>query len=98
MKIGLDFDGVICNDERLKIAGAQELYGVTLAPGRAKKEFIEEDKVITLEQYRDLQKYIFETDSMIKAMEPVGYVFSFLKRQKHIFGNHRPCKLILPRL
>lgn len=80
MKIGLDFDGVICNDEQLKIYGAKKLYGVTLPEGRAKKEFIQKDNIITLEQYRHLQQYIFETDSMIEVMEPVGSVFSFLEK------------------
>ena len=77
MKIGLDFDGVICNDELLKQRAAQKLFGVDLPQGRAKRVFIEEDGILSMEQYLDLQRYVWSPEG-IDLMEPIEGVFDYI--------------------
>ena len=77
MHIGLDFDGVICNDELLKQRAAQKLFGVTFPEGRAKRMFVAEDGILTMEQYLDLQRYVWSPKG-VDFMEPVEGVFEFV--------------------
>lgn len=60
MKIGLDFDGVISDCLEIKSRFAKKMYGVDIAPHDFKKEIVFERKLLTPEQYRSLQKKIYE--------------------------------------
>lgn len=61
MRIGLDFDGVISDCGELKRLAAQEMYGLDVPADRFKKELLIGDGVLTLAQYRDIQKAIYGT-------------------------------------
>ena len=74
MKIGLDFDGVISDCGRLKSDGARFLYGVEIPPERFKKELVVDMGILTLEQYRNLQKQIYGTREIGLTMLPVDGV------------------------
>lgn len=80
MKIGLDFDGVISDCGKLKSDGAKKLYGVDIPPAKFKKEIVVGEKHLTIEQYRELQKIIYETREIGLLMEPVSGVPDFLPR------------------
>ena len=60
MKIGLDFDGVISDCGDLKSKGAKILYGVDIPPEKFKKELVVGQGILTLEQYANLQKQIYQ--------------------------------------
>lgn len=80
MKIGLDFDGVISDCGRLKCEGAKKLYGIDIPPERFKTELVVGNGILTLEQYRYLQKQIYENRDMALAMLPVDGVAEFVPR------------------
>jgi len=70
MRIGLDFDGVISDCGKLKSEGAMKLYRVNISPERFKKELVVDAGVLTLEQYRNLQKQIYGTREIGLTMSP----------------------------
>ena len=78
MKIGLDFDGVIADCGRLKSEAALQLYGVKIPQEDFKKELILSRELLTLEQYRELQKQIYGTRELGLKMAPVPEVFKYL--------------------
>jgi len=80
MKIGLDFDGVISDCGRLKSHGAKLIYGVEIPPERFKKELVVDAGILTLGQYRHLQKQIYETRGIGLSMFPVDGVLEFVPR------------------
>lgn len=80
MKIGLDFDGVISDCGQLKSDGAKFLYGVEIPPERFKKELVVDGGILTLEQYRNLQKQIYGNRDIGLTMLPVEGVLEFLPR------------------
>lgn len=80
MKIGLDFDGVISDCGRLKSDGAKQIYGVEIPPEKFKKELVVDTGILTLEQYRHLQKQIYGTREFGFLMEPVKGVLEFIPR------------------
>jgi len=71
MRIGLDFDGVISDCGQLKSDGARMLYGVEIPPEKFKKELVIDAGILTLEQYRHLQKQIYDTREIGLTMSPV---------------------------
>lgn len=77
MKIGLDFDGVISDCGRLKSYGAKHLYGVDISPEKFKKEMVVDKGILTLEQYRNVQKQIYGTREIGLTMLPVEGVLEF---------------------
>jgi uncharacterized HAD superfamily protein len=80
MRIGLDFDGVISDCGRLKSQGAKILYGVEIPPEKFKKELVVDTGILTLEQYRHLQKQIYGTREIGLTMLPVGGVLEFVPK------------------
>lgn len=80
MKIGLDFDGVISDCGQLKSDGARILYGVEIPPERFKKELIVDTGILTLEQYRHLQKQIYGTREIGLLMKEVEGVVDYTQR------------------
>jgi len=80
MKIGLDFDGVITDCGKLKSDGAKRLYGIDIPAGQFKKEFIIGRGLLTPEQYRRLQEFIYDTREMGLLREPVDGALFFLPK------------------
>jgi len=80
MKIGLDFDGVISDCSRLKSDGAEQLYGLKIPPEKFKKELVVDTGILTLEQYRYLQKQIYGNREIGLKMLPVSGVLEFVPR------------------
>ncbi len=80
MRIGLDFDGVIANCGKLKADGARELYGLDIQPTNFSKEFVVGAGYLTIEEYRNLQRKVYETPEFISLMEPVGGAFEYVSR------------------
>lgn len=64
MKIGLDFDGVISDCLEMKSRFAKEMYGVDIPPYDFKKEIVFERKLLTPEEYRNLQLKIYEDEEI----------------------------------
>jgi len=80
MKIGLDFDGVISDCGQLKSDGARVLYGVNIPSKRFKKELVVGTGILTLEQYRDLQRQIYGNRDIGLTMLPVDGVLEFIPK------------------
>lgn len=80
MRIGLDFDGVITDCGKLKSERARQNYGIEIPPERFKKELVVDTGILTLKQYRYLQKQIYETREIGLTMSPVEGVLEFVPR------------------
>jgi len=80
MRIGLDFDGVISDCGRLKSDGAKHLYGVEIPPERFKKELIVDSGILTLDEYKNLQKQIYGTREIGLTMLPVDGVLELVPK------------------
>lgn len=80
MKIGLDFDGVLSDCGQLKSDGAKLLYGVEIPPEKFKKELVVDTGILTLEQYRNLQKKVYENRENGLTMLPVKGVLEFVPK------------------
>ncbi len=80
MRIGLDFDGVIADASQLKSEGVKRLYGLDIPPGQCKKELVINAGLLTDEQYRQLQKAIYETREFGFLMNPVDGVLEYLPK------------------
>ncbi len=80
LHIGLDFDGVISDCGRLKSEAARLMYGVDIPPENFKKELVVDAGLLTLEQYRDLQRRIYGTEEYGLLAEPVPQVKEHLNR------------------
>lgn len=61
MNIGIDFDGVVADCGKLKREGARRLYGVDIPEEKFKKEIVIGEGLLTLEEYRTVQKEIYGT-------------------------------------
>ena len=71
MKIGLDFDGVITDCGDLKSVAAKKLFNIDIPADRFKKELVINSGLLTLEQYRIVQKTIYNDLGMGLGMKPV---------------------------
>ncbi|MBI4116110.1 hypothetical protein HY449_00015 [Candidatus Pacearchaeota archaeon] len=71
MKIGLDFDGVVSDCGQLKSDGAKKMYGLDIPPEKFKTEIVIGEGLLTLEQYKNLQKEIYGTRRLGLLMHPV---------------------------
>ncbi len=81
MKIGLDFDGVIANNNKLKSEAAKLLFDLDIPPDRFKKEILVEENILTLNQYRKLQKFIYDPEERSNLkMDPVEGVLTYLPK------------------
>lgn len=80
LHVGLDFDGVICDCGRLKSAAARSLYGIDIPADDFKKELVVGRGLMTLEQYRSLQKIIYGTEEHGLTAQPVTGVAEHLSR------------------
>jgi uncharacterized HAD superfamily protein len=74
MKIGCDFDGFFSNCGQLKSDGAKFLYGLNIPAEKFKKELVVDTGILTLNQYRHLQKQIYETREIGLTMLPIDGV------------------------
>jgi len=86
MRIGLDFDGVISDCGGLKCEATRRLFGVDIPPAKFKKEIVIGEGLLTLEQYREMQRVIYGTHEYGQLMAPVpGMVdgISRLRAQGH---------------
>lgn len=80
MRIGLDFDGVVSDCGQLKSQGAKSLYGVDIPPEIFKREIVVGKGLLTLEQYRNLQKQIYGTRQIGLTMLPVEGALEIIPR------------------
>jgi hypothetical protein len=80
MKIGLDFDGVISNCGLLKSYGARKLFGVDIPLGKFNQETVVGERLLTQEQYRELQRTIYGTREIGLLMEPVEGALRYISR------------------
>ncbi len=80
MRIGLDFDGVISDCGALKCAAAKSLYGVDIPAARFKKELVVGEGLLTMAQYRDLQRIIYGTWDVGLTLRPVDGVLEAIPR------------------
>ena len=81
MKIGLDFDGVISDNGRLKSEGARKLYGIDISPDKFKRELVVGAGILTSDEYTELQKQIYENPEIgLKMLYPVSGALEYIQR------------------
>ncbi len=81
MKVGLDFDGVIADSQKLKSQIAKKIYKVDIPPDIFKKEIVVNDrKILSHEQYRKIQKLAFATREWGMLMEPLEGVSEYFTK------------------
>jgi hypothetical protein len=94
MNIGLDFDGVISDCTKVKAKAMKRLFNIDFPADKIKMEIVVEEGVLTLEQYRCMQKEIYHNPQYGLEMDPVPgalYYVHILREQ----GNS--IKIITPR-
>lgn len=83
MKIGLDFDDVICYTHGLKPVLAKKFYGVDIPESLCRKDYIVRNNILTAEQYLKVALEVFsgkyEAEPVYKAIEGIR----FLKQEGH---------------
>jgi len=80
MNIGLDFDGVISDCGKLKFDGAKKLYNLEIPSRQFTKERVVGQGLLSLEDYRELQRNIYNTKEIAFLMEPVAGMLSYLPK------------------
>ncbi len=80
LKIGLDFDGVISDCQKLKSETAKRLFGVAIHPDQFKKEFVLGNGLLTHEQLRAVQKEVNLVEEVGLRMTAVPEVRRFLPK------------------
>lgn len=80
MRIGLDFDGVLADCGQLKSDGARELFGVHIPPARFKKELVIPYGLLTAEQYRTVQEFVYHDRRAIPLMREVPGALASVRR------------------
>lgn len=80
MKIGLDFDGVVSDCGQLKSDGAKLIYGIDIPPEKFKKELVVDTGILTADQYRHLQRQIYDNPKIGLTMLPVDGALEFVPR------------------
>lgn len=87
MKVGLDFDGVIADSQKLKSQIAKKIYGLNISPDIFKKEIVVKDKkILSHERYREIQKLTFnrEWGMSMEAVEGVSEYFKKLLAENNV--------------
>ena len=77
MKIGLDFDGVISNIEKLKIKNLKTIFDLDVLPHELRKEILL-NKYLTEDQYSGFQRMIYETHEYGSDLEAVDHALEFI--------------------
>ncbi len=79
MNIGLDFDGVIADSSHIKVDLAKKLFDVSISPDDFKREIAVEKKcLLSLEQYRFIQKEVYGSEQVGLDMRPVKNALHFI--------------------
>jgi len=79
MNIGLDFDGVFTDVAKLKVAGIKELYNIAVPERHVHKYTLINKNLLTGEQYRELNKFIYTSD-FGKKLIPVEGIKEYIDR------------------
>lgn len=78
-RIGLDLHGVILNDGALKSMVAAEMFQISVAPGDfTSKILVQEKKLLTGDQYAELQRCVNRNDFIGRRMPLVSGVKKYL--------------------
>jgi uncharacterized HAD superfamily protein len=85
MKIGLDFDGVITDSDKLKAELAFELFGKKIKPEQANKKYLFSNNVLTKEEYTKVQQYAYINDKFHNRLEEIPGAIAGLRSllEKH---------------
>ena len=82
-RIGLDFDGVVTNCGKLKALGAKNLFNVDIPEEDFKREIVIGKSLLTPEQYKEVQVFVYGNMEMGLQMEEVfGALDSIRELQK----------------
>ncbi|MEI7512393.1 MAG: hypothetical protein WCK01_02960 [Candidatus Uhrbacteria bacterium] len=71
MNIGLDFDGVIADGDRLKSAVLLDQYGIHIPPELCKRKFAVQRGYVSEEVYEDVLRRVFEDEYMHSQIVPI---------------------------
>ena len=78
MNIGLDFDGVIINNDKLKMEVAREHYGLNIPSSKFRTDLITE--FMTLEKYEELKTEAYGRNKWVKYIVPVQDSLAVIKK------------------
>ncbi len=88
LKIGLDFDGVLTDNGAQKALAAKQLYGFDIPANKFKKEILFAENRLTSEQYRALQKEIYDKAGWLERTPPPDNMLYYLDQM--LAAGHRP--------
>ncbi|MDD4289824.1 MAG: hypothetical protein PHH83_00925 [Patescibacteria group bacterium] len=81
MKIGLDFDGVISDTSKLKSLGAKMFYNLDISAEESTRDIIvRKKKLLTHEQYLELQHSVSNNRKIGLLMSPVRYAIYYIRK------------------
>ncbi len=80
LKIGLDFDGVIADNGKLKSLAAKVLYSCEIPIHKFRRDILLRENMLTLEQYEYLRDQIYSKPHLGLRMEPVEGVLEYLPK------------------
>jgi len=89
MNIGLDFDGVITDCSILKAEVAERMFGIIIQPENFKKEFVIGKNILTLSQYVQLQKEVYDSREFGLLAKMVSGTKEYIERlqdENHIIS------------
>ena len=80
-RIGLDLNGVILNVNKLKSEIAMVAFQNYIHPEEFNSEIvIREKKILTFQEYKELQNYIYQNDFIANRMELIPGINNYLPR------------------
>jgi len=80
MKIGIDFDGVIANTPKLKSELTKKLYGRSIPTGIFSKELVIGSKLLSPEQYQNIENSIFYSKDTGLTVEEVENAIESIRK------------------
>lgn len=80
MKIGIDFEGVIANTPKLKAELARKIYNKSIPPSMFDEKFVVGSQLITLEQYKNIERTVFCSENVYLEIEELDNSVSSLKK------------------
>lgn len=79
MKIGLDFDGVISDSNKMKSASAKRIYGIDVPPEQFKREYVVGRGLLTNDEYTEFLDKVYENDHS-DILEPIGDALIYIPK------------------
>lgn len=82
MNVGIDFDGVIANTPKLEADLTKKIYNKSIPVGMFSKKFVISSKLLTLDQYNNIEKSVLYSEHIGLNVEEVLGAIEAIKEFK----------------